>query len=198
MNDHASRHMSNRHIYNCLIAFLVLVVTIVIAATTPQRVVACSPTMVIPGSISPTPIPLEIQIARVNSESQIAIDGTVTTWVNDQNMDSVLTIQVERYLKGHGPKTVNISGYFWLCPPNFALEKGSRYIFFVNGDPASTQPFLIRDWFDYQDAVVTGVRNATGQEPVRPDGTYDLLWLIPLAALILGLMIILRKRRAQN
>jgi hypothetical protein len=112
-------------------------------------------------------------------------------------MYNILTLQVERYLKGHGPKTVKISGYFWVCPPNFALQQGARYIFFANGDPTSTEPLQAREWFDSQEAVVASVRNSTGQEPRAPDGAYDVLWVSLLVILILGL-IMLRYRQMRS
>jgi hypothetical protein len=184
---------SARHITGCVLAFVLLITVMIALTPTVRRATACSPTAVPPGYVPPTPIPLETQVASVSQDAQVVLDGTVKTWVASGS-DSILTVQVERYLKGHGPQTVKISGYFWVCTPNFAFHEGSRAIFFANGDPASTQPLQIRRWFDAQDAVVASVRNSTGQEPVFPDGTYDVLWLSLLAIAILGLIIFIRHR----
>jgi hypothetical protein len=160
-----------------------------------RSALACEPTQVPPGYTPPTPIPLETQVARASQDAQIVLDGTVKTWVASSNMESILTVQVERYLKGHGPKTVKISGYFWDCPPNFAFHEGSRSVFFVDGNPTSTEPLQARNWFDAQETVVTSVSISTGQEPRAPDGVYDVLWLSLLVVIVLGLIRFMRYRR---
>lgn len=170
----------------------------IIFASAPRSVLACEPTAVVPGYIPPTPIPLETQVVGSSQSAQIVLDGTLETWVPSSDMNSILTVQVEQYLKGHGPKTVQISGYFWECAPNFALQTGSRYVFFVDGDPGSTEPLQARNWFVSQEAVVTSVRNSSGQTPSAPDGTYDLLWFgLPLV-ILLGLILFLRYRRTRG
>ncbi len=169
----------------------------VVFTPTAKRVTACSPTAVRPGYIPPTPIPLETQVANVNQNSQIVLEGIVKTWVAGSDANSILTIEVDRYLRGHGPKTVKISGYFWVCAPNFAFSPGSRAVFFVEGDPASPQPLQNRGWFAAQEAVVTSVKTLTGQEPIAPDGTYDVLWLILLALAVLGIITFVHQRRTQ-
>jgi hypothetical protein len=126
------------------------------------------------------------------------LDGIVQSWTVESGKDSILTVQVDRYLKGSGPKTVRISGYFYFCGMYFMFHEGSRSIFFANGDPASTQPLRVQSWFDAQDAVITTIRNSTGQEPVAPDGTYDVLWLGLLAIVVVGLIMFMRQRRAQS
>ncbi len=167
-------------------------------ASTPQPALACEPTLVPAGYIPPTPIPIETQVASVIQDAQIVLDGTVKSWAAGSDMNSILTVQVEQYLKGHGPKTVRISGYFWVCAPNFAFSEGSRAIFFVNGDPTSTEPLQVRTWFDAQETVVTSVRNSSGQEPKAPDGTYRVLWLSLLLIAVLGLAWFMRYRRMQS
>ncbi|MFT3895314.1 MAG: hypothetical protein QM730_27125 [Anaerolineales bacterium] len=170
----------------------------ILFASAPRPVLACEPTQVVPGYTPPTPIPLETQVAGASQSAQIVLDGTLKSWVPGSDMNSILTVQVEQYLKGHGPKTVLISGYFWECAPNFALQTGSRYVFFVDGDPASTKPLQARNWFVSQEAVVTSVRNASGQVPRAPDGTYDLLWFSVPIVILLGLILFLRYRRMQG
>jgi hypothetical protein len=141
---------------------------------------------------------LETQVASVIRDTQIVLDGTVKTWVASSNMDSILTVQVARYLKGHGPKSVQISGYFWDCPPNFAFYEGSRIIFFVNGDPTSSEPLQVRTWFNAQEAVVASVKIFTGQEPMAPDKNYNAVWLSLLLFTILGLAgLMMRFRRTR-
>ncbi len=183
-----------------IIAYCFLGVTLLafmlIFGSTPRSVLACEPTLVPPGYVPPTPIPVGTQVAGVIQDTQIVLEGTVKTWVPDSDANSILTVQVERYLKGHGPKTVKISGYFWICAPNFAFSEGSRAIFFVNGDPSSTEPLQIRTWFDVQDVVVASVRNSTGQEPRMPDETYNFLWL-SLFIVVPGLILLLRRRRTR-
>ncbi len=206
-----------RRILGCMLIFLVLIIIMIIATLIPAAhyAVACEATTV--GRLPPTPIPLETQVAGVNQNAQIVIDGIVKTWVASSDMQSILTVQVERYLKGSGPQTVKILGDFWICAPNFAFEEGSHSIFFVTGDPASTQPLQNRGWFPAQEAVVTSVRNATGQEPTAPDGTVvssagnsdrqeptasngtdNVLWLSLLTIVILGLIMLLRDRDSQS
>lgn len=166
---------------------------------TPQPALACEPTPPPPpGFIAPTPIPVETQVAGESRDAQIVLDGTVMSWVASSGGNSVLTVQVERYLKGHGPKTVKITGYFWDCAPNFAFDEGSRSIFFVNGDPASKEPLQVRSWNDAQEAVVTSIRAVTGQEPAAPDGTFDVLWLGLPVILILGIIVLIRYRRTRS
>ncbi len=176
----------------------ILLAIMLVFASAPQSALACEPTQVPPGYIPPTPIPVETQVASVIQDAQIVLDGTVKTWVPGSDMNSILTVQVEQYLKGHGPKIVKISGYFWVCAPNFAFDEGSRAIFFVNGDPTSTEPLQVRTWFDAQDAVVTGVRNSSGQEPRVPDGAYNELWLSLLVIIVLGVVLFMRYRRARS
>lgn len=173
-----------------------LLALMLVFGSTPRSVLACEPTMALPGYVPPTPIPVETQVAGVIQDTQIVLDGTVKTWVTGSDMNSILTVQVERYLKGHGPKTVKISGYFWVCAPNFAFSEGSRAIFFVNGDPSATEPLQIRTWFDVQDAVEASVRKSTGQEPRMPDETYNFLWL-SLFIVVPGLILLLRRRRTR-
>jgi hypothetical protein len=189
----------NSRIYlvgGCVLGAILLAIILVFVSA-PQSVLACEPTLAPPGYIPPTPIPVETQVASVIQGAQIVLDGTVKTWVAGSDMDSILTVQVERYLKGHGPKTVKISGYFWVCAPNFAFEEGSRAIFFVNGDPASSKPLQIQTWFDAQDAVVRSVRNSTGQSPATPDGAYVVLWLSLLGIVVLGLVLFMLYRRTR-
>lgn len=176
---------------------ILLLALMLVFGSAPRSALACEPTMALPGYIPPTPIPLETQVASVIQDTQIVLDGTVKTWVIGSDMDSILTVQVERYLKGHGPKTVKISGYFWVCAPNFAFSEGSRAIFFVNGDPSSAEPLQVRTWFDAQDAVAASVRNSAGQEPKAPDIAYNVLWLVLLVVAILGLVLFLRYRRTR-
>ncbi|MBI3172094.1 MAG: hypothetical protein HYZ25_00120 [Chloroflexi bacterium] len=176
---------------------ILLLALMLVFGSAPRSALACEPTMALPGYIPPTPIPLETQVASVIQDTQIVLDGTVKTWVIGSDMNSILTVQVERYLKGHGPKTVKISGYFWVCAPNFAFSEGSRAIFFVNGDPSSAEPLQVRTWFDAQDAVAASVRNSTGQEPKTPDTAYNVLWLALLAVAILGLALFLRYRKTR-
>ena len=182
----------------CVLGGAILLAVMLVFTSAPQLALACEPTPVPSGYIPPTPIPVETQVASVIQDAQIVLDGTVKTWVASSTMESILTVQVERYLKGHGPKTVKISGYFWVCPPNFAFHEGSRSIFFVNGDPTSTEPLQVRDWFDAQETVVVSVRNFTGQEPSAPYGRYDVLWLSLLMLVVLGLILFMRYRRTQS
>ena len=190
----------NSKIYSarCCVLGLTLVAALLLFAFTPQLALACEPTPVRPGYIPPTPLPVEAQVASVIQDTQIVLDGTVKTWSAGSEMDSILTVQVERYLKGHGPKTVKISGYFWVCAPNFAFDKGSRAIFFVNGNPDSTEPLQVRTWFDAQEAVVMSVISSTGQGPIAPDGTYDVIWSSLLVIVVLGLILFMRYRRIQS
>lgn len=153
---------------------------------------ACEPTPEQPGYIPPTPIPIETQVANIIQDTQVVLEGTVTTWVPGSDGNSILTVQVARYLKGHGPKTVKILGYFWICAPNFAFSEGSQAIFFVNGDPASTEPLQIRTWFNPQEGVVTSVINATGQKPAAPDSALGLLWVSLMVIIILGSLLWMR------
>jgi hypothetical protein len=187
---------SRSHVIGGLIAVVAFIAIMIVFTPPTRRTIACSPTKPPPGYIPPTPIPIETQVAGVAQDAQVVLDGTVKTITAASNMNSILTLQVERYLKGHGPSTVKIIGYFWICAPNFAFHEGSRAIFFVNGDPTSEQPLQVRSWFDAQDAVVTSVKNSTGRDPVAPDGTYDVLWLSLLVIVVLGLIMILRRRRA--
>ena len=173
---------------------VILLAFMLVFGPTPRSVLACEPTLAPPGYVPPTPIPVGTQVAGVIQDAQIVLEGTVKTWVPDSDGNSILTVQVERYLKGHGPRTVKISGYFWVCAPNFAFSEGSRAIFFVNGDPFSAEPLQIRTWFDVQDAVVASVRNSTGQEPRMPDEIYNFLWL-SLFIFVPGLILLLRRRR---
>lgn len=176
---------------------ILLLALMLVFGSAPRSALACEPTMALPGYIPPTPIPLETQVASAIQDTQIVLDGTVKTWVIGSDMNSILTVQVERYLKGHGPKTVKISGYFWVCAPNFAFSEGSRAIFFVNGDPSSAEPLQVRTWFDAQDAVAASVRNSTGQEPKAPDTAYNVLWLVLLVVATLGLALFLRYRKTR-
>jgi len=178
----------------CFLGTILLALMLVFGSA-PRSALACEPTLVPPGYVPPTPIPVGTQVAGVIQDTQIVLEGTVKTWVPDSDGNSILTVQVERYLKGRGPKTVKISGYFWVCAPNFAFSEGSRAIFFVNGDPSSTEPLQIRTWFDVQDAVVASVRNSTGQEPRMPDETYNFLWLSLVVLAVPGLILFLRHRR---
>lgn len=187
----------NYFIGYCSLAVILLAIMLVFASA-PQAALACEPTLVPPDYIPPTPIPVGTQVASVIQDAEIVLDGTVKTWVPGSDMNSILTVQVEQYLKGHGPKTVYISGYFWVCAPNFAFSEGSRAIFFVNGDPASTEPLQVRTWFDTQDDVVTSVRNSTGQEPTAPDEAYGVLWLSLLVIVILGLIWFMRYHRMRS
>jgi hypothetical protein len=190
---------SKNYFIGCCASGAILLTIMLVFASAPQSALACEPpTPVPPGYIPPTPIPVETQVASVIQDAQIVLDGTVKTWVASSDMNSILTVQVEQYLKGHGPETVKISGYFWVCAPNFAFHEGSRAIFFVNGDPTSTEPLQVRTWFDAQDAVVTSVRNSTGQEPRAPDGAYGALWLSLLVIVVLGLVLFLRYRRRRS
>ena len=175
----------------------ILLTFMLVFGPTPRPVLACEPTLAPPGYVPPTPIPVGTQVAGVIQDVQVVLEGTVKTWVPDSDADSILTVQAERYLKGHGPRTVKISGYFWVCAPNFAFSEGSRAIFFVNGDPFSAEPLQIRTWFDVQDAVVASVRNSTGQGPRMPDGTYNWLWLSLFGVAVLGLTLYLRHRRTR-
>jgi len=178
----------------CFFGVILLVIMFAFASTS-QSALACEPTLVPPDYTPPAPIPVETQVASVIQDAQIVLDGIVKTWV-PSSQNSILTVQVERYLKGHGPKIVMISGYFWVCAPNFAFHEGSRAIFFVNGEPTSVEPLQVRTWFGAQDAVITSVRNSTGQEPRVPDGTYDgVLWLSLLVIVVLGLFLFLRYRQ---
>jgi hypothetical protein len=180
------------------IVSMCLLLLMLVSASTPHSPYACEPTLAPPGYIPPTPIPIETQVAYVIDGAQIVLDGTVVSWTEGSGMDSILTVQVEQYLKGHGPKTVKISGYFWICAPNFAFSQGSRAIFFVNGDPASTEPLQVLTWYDSQEAVVASVKNSTGQTPRAPDGTYTALWLGLLACFVLGWFLLLRYRRTRS
>ena len=175
----------------CVFTFFSLAILMVFLPA-PRSALACEPTAVIPGYTPPTPIPLETQVAGASQGAPIVLDGTVQTWVPDSDMNSILTVQVERYLKGHGPKTVQISGYFWVCAPNFAFEQGERIIFFVDGDPASAEPLQSRGWFASQDDVVTSVRNSTGEAPKAPDGTYDVVWISLGCIIVLGSVMFMR------
>jgi hypothetical protein len=177
--------------------FLTMIIglTIIIFTTTVQKVIACSPTVAIPGYIPPTPIPLETRVADVSNKSQIIIDGTVKTWVAASDMNSIVTVEVAEYLKGHGPKTIKIVGYFWICAPNFGLFERSRYIFFTNGNPYSESPLLVQNWLASQEAVIASVKSSTGNDPVSPDLPFDVLWLIPFAIIILGIFIFAQKLR---
>ncbi len=186
-----------RFVRCCVFAGIILAIMLVFAPAY-RSVLACEPTAVIPGYTPPTPIPLETQVAGVSQMSEIILDGTIKSWVDSSNGNSILTVEVERYLKGHGPKTVKISGYFWECAPNFAFSEGSRSIFFVNGNPASTEPLQVRSWFDAQATVVASVKNSTGQEPMAPDSTYDVVWLSLLGIIILGLIVFMRYHRARS
>lgn len=181
----------------CVFSIIFLGVLLVFTST-PRSALACEPTPVIPGYIPPTPIPLETQVAGASQGAPIVLDGTVQSWVPDSDMNSVLTVQVEQYLKGHGPKTVKISGYFWVCAPNFAFEQGARVIFFVDGDPTSAEPLQSRGWFASQDEVVTSVRNTTGQAPKAPDGTYDVVWISLGVIIVLGLAMFMRYHRMRR
>ena len=181
----------------CVFTFFFLAVLMVFTSA-PRSALACEPTPVIPGYTPPTPIPLETQVAGASQGAPIVLDGTVQTWVPDSDANSILTVQVHRYLKGHGPKTVQISGYFWVCAPNFAFEQGERIIFFVDGDPASAEPLHSRGWFASQDDVVTSVRNSTGQAPKAPDGTYDVVWISLGIIIALGLAIFMRGRKIRR
>ena len=189
---------SKNYFVGCCVLSAILLAIMLVFASTPQSALACEPTLAPPGYIPPTPIPVETQVASVIQDAQIVLDGSVKTWVPSSDMNSILTVQVERYLKGHGPNTVKISGYFWVCAPNFAFGEGSHAIFFVNGDPTSTEPLQVRTWFDAQEAVVTSVRNSTGQEPRSPDGAYDALWLSVLVIVVLGWVLFLRYRRTRS
>lgn len=190
--------MKSKH-YLIAYGFLgvILLALMLVFGSAPRSALACEPTMALPGYIPPTPIPVETQVASVIQDTQIVFDGTVKSVVPGPGANSILTVQVERYLKGRGPKTVKISGDFWVCAPNFAFSEGSRAIFFVNGDPSSTEPLQVRTWFDAQDAVAASVRNSTGQEPKAPDATYNVLWLVLLAVAIPGLALFLRYRRTR-
>ncbi len=176
----------------------ILLALVLVFASIPQPALACEPTQVPPDYIPPTPIPLETQVASVIQDAQIVLDGTVTKWVATSDMNSILTVQVSQYLKGHGPKTVKLSGYFWICAPNFAFSEGSRAIFFVNGDPTSTEPLQVRTWFDSHATVATSVRNITRQAPMAPDGVYDGLWLGLVIMGILGFVALIRYRQARS
>jgi hypothetical protein len=126
------------------------------------------------------------------------LDGIIQSWVPASDSNSILTVQVEHYLKGHGPETVRIAGYFWECAPNFAFEQGSRAVFFVDGDPDSAEPLQSRGWFASQNDVITSVRDATGQAPRAPDGTYALLWFSVPVIILFGLILFMRYRRARD
>ena len=181
----------------CVFTFFFLTVLTVFTSA-PRSALACEPTPVIPGYIPPTPIPLETQVAGASQGAPIVLDGIVQTWVPSSDMNSILTVEVQQYLKGHGPKTVQISGYFWVCAPNFTFAQGERVIFFVDGDPASVEPLQSRGWFAAQDDVVTSVRNSTGQAPKSPDGTYDVVWISLGALIVLGLVMFIRHHKMRR
>lgn len=177
---------------------IIFLAGILIFAPVHRSALACEPTPVIPGFTPPTPIPLATQVASASLVAQIVLDGTVQTWVPDSDMNSILTVQVEQYLKGHGPKTVKISGYFWECAPNFAFEQGSRAIFFVDGDPGSIEPLQSHGWFASQDNVISSVSNTTGQAPRAPEGTYDVAWFSLPVVILLGLIMFMRYHRTRS
>jgi len=168
---------------------------ILFSAPPSRPALACEPTAVIPGYVPPTPIPLETQVAGASQSAEIVLEGIIESWVAGPGMDSILTVQVERYLKGHGPKTVKIQGYFWICAPNFAFSEGSRATFFLNGDASSAEPLQSQSWYDVQEAVAAGVRNSTGQRPAAPNGTYNIVWLSLFVTVLLGWGMFIRYRR---
>jgi hypothetical protein len=188
----SKKHFGIYHIFGAVLFAMLLVFL-----SAPQSARACEPTQVPPGYIPPTPIPLETQVASVIHDAQFVLDGTLESWVASTNGNSILTVQVEQYLKGQGPNTVKISGYFWDCPPNFALHQGSRYTFFVNGDPTATEPLQVHGWFVSHEAVAASVRNSTGQEPIAPYGAYNVVWLSLLAFIGLGLIMFIHYRRTR-
>lgn len=164
-------------------------------APVPQTARACEPTLAPPDYVPPTPIPIATQVAGVIQDTQIVLDGTVASWVPGADMNSILKVDVTQYLKGHGPKTVRISGYFWDCAPNFAFNEGARAIFFVNGDPTSTEPLQIRTWYAAEESVANSVLNFTGQKPAPPDSINGVLSLSLLAIIVVGFVLFIRYRR---
>ena len=186
----SKKHFVIYHVFGAVLFAMMLVFL-----SAPRSARACEPTPAPLGYIPPTPIPIETQVASVLHDAQIVLDGTLKSWVHSTDGESTLTVQVEQYLKGHGPKTVEILGYFWDCPPNFALQQGSRYTFFVVGDPTSTEPLQVRRWFVSHKAIAASVSNSTGQEPTAPDGRYAVVWVSAVVILVLGLFMSIRYRR---
>ena len=87
-----------------------------------------------------TPVPSEWQWTRPSlaenlETAEVVLVGTVTGARGPETYNRIATIEVERYLKGRGPETVEIVGYGsgGLCLSE--VQVGGRYIFFAAGNP---------------------------------------------------------------
>lgn len=85
---------------------------------------ACSP---VPGSKPAT-------VAQRVDKTPIVFQGIVKIVKGD-----TLTITVKRYLKGNGPKVVNLKGFNLTSCDNFIRKPGGNFIFFA--DNKGTQPW---------------------------------------------------------
>jgi hypothetical protein len=145
-----------------------------------QPVGACTPTEApMEGTIIPTEIPWEIQIAKESQDALVVVEGTILdfTTENDAAIINHVTFQVDQYDKGHGPQTILLSGRFYLdCPMVPPFDKGSHLIFLLRGQPTISQSIEVMDWFPVEaDAVVAVVRNSVGQTPHAPDATPTIM-----------------------
>ncbi|MDY6783786.1 MAG: hypothetical protein SW833_14800, partial [Cyanobacteriota bacterium] len=102
-------------------AGLLAAIALSIAAAKPAS--ACLP---VPGS---EPMAIEQRV----SQTPYVFDGTVT------RVDgAILTLQVNRYIKGQGPETVRLEGFNQHSCQEIITESGGRYLFFGEGAETGT------------------------------------------------------------
>ena len=182
---YAPTHLwSNRAHLNCHIRLktpltrilqLVLLTAVVSAAVYPaQRADACSPP---PGGFP------KFTVADRTEAAEIVLEGTVASLSDEDSLGDFhsATVDVQKYFKGQGPATVDISGF---GNPGLCLSRvgtGDRLIFYARGDPSNgLSAHYLSVFFgavDPADAkTIAEVIAAVGQAQITPvDGPSEAL-----------------------
>ncbi len=127
-----------------------LPISIALTLTSVQPAHACKPA---PGAQAST-------LAQRVNKTPIVFQGVVTRVKED-----TLTIQVKRYLKGTGPKIVNLKGFNQTSCDNFIQKPGGNFIFFAENKG-------IQPWNAIYDGAFGSVRpwDAKTREELRELG----------------------------
>jgi hypothetical protein len=159
-------------------------VALVFLLAAPQYATACTPTLVPPGVVPPTPVPLAHIVADMTQGAQVVVEGNVVQRFEGNSSGSTIVVRVDHYLKGQGPIKLQITGHDISMGCAYPISAGTRGVFFALGDPTQAQPVRFLRYLRSDPAVSQAVTAASMQPPLSPEQPH-------ITELVVGVVIVL-------
>lgn len=154
--------------FHFILILAILSTTVWFAAGVDQtRAYACTPP---PGGLP------DYSASDRAEAAEIVLEGTVLEIEHDLNQPSQLsqavTVEVEQYLKGRGPRVVAIRGFGSTAVCLTPVEVGEHKIFYATGDPGMELHAHYLSQFDAAESAspetLAEIRTVVNQDPYHP------------------------------